>query len=164
MPTSCCRHVRILVCGSSDNQLTSSSVLTTISLTLQSGRRSTWLYFCFLLWLSLPYIFTDIWKWHISVKTWYFKLCFYFACSHAAKHTLSTCLYFWAIPAKSWHNKTWPSSTRQGRLYVFFILIFFSVYVLLCLCLCLSLSAFIFWDDNTVKLWEHMHSSSGCCD
>ena len=35
-----------------------------------------------------------------------------FTWSHAMKQTISTCQYFRAIPAKSWHNKTWPPSTK----------------------------------------------------
>ena len=41
----------------------------------------------------------------------------YISWTHATKHSVSTCRYFWAIPAKSWHNRMWPPSTKLRGLY-----------------------------------------------
>ena len=49
-----------------------------------------------------------------TYNCWYF-LTTALSWSHAPKHTFSTRQYLCAIPANSWHDKTWPSSTRLHR-------------------------------------------------
>ena len=59
--------------------------------------------------VQFQYVRISFQEWPYTHSTWSTTV---FPRTHAPKYTLPTCQYICAIPANTWNNKTWPSSTK----------------------------------------------------